>query len=89
MTFFDLFNQKNDTLAYNFNTKETEDYGRITIKIENQTSQNLIIELLEGKNKILLLANAPHPDVTALKQSITDNINYTFESYIISYYFHY
>ena len=49
--FFDLFNQKNDTLAYNFNTKETEDYGRITIKIENQTSQNLIIELLEGKNK--------------------------------------
>ena len=49
--FFDLFNQKNDTLVYNFNSKETEDYGRITIKIENQTSQNLIIELLEGKDK--------------------------------------
>ena len=32
-------------------TKEIEDYGRITMNIENQTSQNLIIELLEGKDK--------------------------------------
>ena len=32
-----------------------EDYGRITIQIDNQTSQNLILELLEGKNKNTLV----------------------------------
>ena len=48
---FDIYEQKNDTLNYNFTTKEIEDYGRITMNIDNQTSQNLIIELLEGKNK--------------------------------------
>lgn len=53
--FFDIFDQKNDTLTYNFNSKEIEDYGRITIKIENPFSQNLIIELLEGKDKNTLV----------------------------------
>ena len=48
---FDIFEQKNDTLNFKFSTKEIEDYGRITMNIDNQTSQNLIIELLEGKDK--------------------------------------
>lgn len=48
---FDVFEQKNDTLKFNFITSEIEDYGRITMNIDNQSSQNLIIELLEGKNK--------------------------------------
>ncbi|KGL62027.1 Ig-like domain-containing protein [Polaribacter sp. Hel1_85] len=52
---FDIFEQKNDTLSFNFTTKEIEDYGRITFSIENQTNENLIIELLEGKNKDKLI----------------------------------
>ncbi|WP_343330943.1 Ig-like domain-containing protein [Polaribacter staleyi] len=48
---FDIFEQKNDTLYYSLTTKELEDYGRITMDIQNQTSNSLIIELLEGKNK--------------------------------------
>ena len=48
---FDVFEQKNDTLKFNFITSEIEDYGRITMNIDNQSSQSLIIELLEGKNK--------------------------------------
>lgn len=52
---FDIFEQKNDTLNYKFSTKEIEDYGRITMNIDNQTSQNLIIELLGGKNKDKLI----------------------------------
>ena len=48
---FDIFEQKNDTLKFNFITTEIENYGRITMNIDNQSSQNLIIELLEGKNK--------------------------------------
>jgi hypothetical protein len=47
----DIFEQKNDTLNFIFSTSEIEDYGRITMNIDNQTSKNLIIELLEGKNK--------------------------------------
>jgi len=47
----DIFEQKNDTLNFKFSTKEIEDYGRITMDIVNETSNHLIIELLEGKNK--------------------------------------
>jgi len=47
----DIFEQKNDTLNFSFTTKEIEDYGRITMDIVNETSNNLIIELLEGKDK--------------------------------------
>ena len=48
---FDIYNQKNDTLNFNMTTKEIEDYGKITMNVINETSKNLIIELLEGKNK--------------------------------------
>ena len=49
--FTDIFEQENDSLNYNFITKELEDYGRITMNIVNKTSSNLIIELLAGKDK--------------------------------------
>ncbi|ADY53022.1 hypothetical protein Pedsa_2477 [Pseudopedobacter saltans DSM 12145] len=39
-------------------------------------SQTVYVEVLEGKEKILLLANAPHPDINAIKQSISENKNY-------------
>ncbi|MCL7761794.1 Ig-like domain-containing protein [Polaribacter sp. Z014] len=51
----DIFEQKNDTLNYKFTTKEIEDYGRITMDIVNETSNHLIIELLEGKDKDKLI----------------------------------
>ena len=49
--FLDVFEQQNDTLNFNLKTKEIEDYGRITLSIVNSNSQNLIIELLSGKDK--------------------------------------
>lgn len=30
--------------------------------------KNIYIEVLDGRSKVLILANAPHPDVTAMKQ---------------------
>ena len=51
----DIFEQKNDTLNFKFTTKDIEDYGRITMDIVNETSNHLIIELLEGKNKDKLI----------------------------------
>ncbi|MFD1631652.1 hypothetical protein [Pseudopedobacter beijingensis] len=57
---------------------------KITINVsrlpEEQSYQNnnrtIYIDVLEGKEKILLVANAPHPDIAALKQSLESNKNY-------------
>lgn len=43
--------------------------------IENNTL-SAFVEIVEGKEKILLLANAPHPDIKALKSIIEKNDNY-------------
>ena len=39
--------------------------------------KDFYVEVLDARTKILLMANAPHPDVSALKQSIESNKNYT------------
>lgn len=38
--------------------------------------QDIFINVLEGKEKILILTAAPHPDVAALKDGIESNANY-------------
>jgi len=87
------FSSDNDFITVKTHIK-AEEIGlqRFTVRLspideeitKDNNSKDIFIDILEGKNKILLLANAPHPDVSALKQSITDNINYTFDSFIIS-----
>lgn len=49
---FDIYDCKNDSVQYNFKTKEIEDYGKITLEVVNKNSKNLIIELSE-KNKVI------------------------------------
>ncbi|MDG1404290.1 Ig-like domain-containing protein [Polaribacter sp.] len=49
--FNDVFGIQNDTLAYKFSTKEIDDYGRITLNINNVNAKNLIIELLSGNKQ--------------------------------------
>lgn len=46
---------------------------------EDNTDNNcrsVFVEVLEGKQKILLLANSPHPDLAAIKKAIERNKNY-------------
>ncbi len=50
---FDVFSQKNDTLNYKIKTLELDDYGRITLNIVNSKSENIIIELIDNKGKII------------------------------------
>jgi hypothetical protein len=38
--------------------------------------KTIFVDVLEGKQKVLILANAPHPDVAALKEIIDNNDNY-------------
>jgi hypothetical protein len=39
-------------------------------------SKDIFVDVLDARQKILILANAPHPDVTALRQAISNNKNY-------------
>jgi hypothetical protein len=57
--------------------------------VENEIStennfQDIFIDVLDGKQKILLLSQSPDPDITALKQAIQENKNYEIEDFIIS-----
>ncbi|TRX53044.1 hypothetical protein FNH22_21270 [Fulvivirga sp. M361] len=42
------------------------------------------VEVIEGREKIALVAAAPHPDVKAIRSAIESNENYSFEQYILS-----
>lgn len=39
-------------------------------------SREIFIEVLDARQKVLILANAPHPDISALRQVITNTKNY-------------
>jgi hypothetical protein len=38
--------------------------------------KDIFVEVLDGRQKILILANSPHPDVAAMRQIILENKNY-------------
>jgi len=42
-------------------------------------SRNIYMEVLDARQKILLLAHAPHPDIRAIKQSVKANKNFEIE----------
>jgi len=39
-------------------------------------SKDIFIDVLDARQKVLILANSPHPDLTALRQALTSNKNY-------------
>ncbi|MEM6380813.1 MAG: hypothetical protein AAF705_21730, partial [Bacteroidota bacterium] len=41
--------------------------------------KDIFVDVLDARQKILILANAPHPDVAAIRQSISSNKNYEVE----------
>jgi hypothetical protein len=46
-------------------------------------SKDIFIDVLDARQKILILSEAPHPDIAAIKQSIEANQNYEVTSAII------
>jgi hypothetical protein len=46
---------------------------------KENNQQTIYVDVLDGREKILILANAPHPDIKALKQSLESNKNYETE----------
>lgn len=39
-------------------------------------AKEIFIDVLDARQKILILANSPHPDITAIRQSVEQNKNY-------------
>lgn len=50
----DIFETENDTLNYNFRTKEPEDYGSISLNLSKKEGSQVIIELLSEQNQKLI-----------------------------------
>ncbi len=46
--------------------------------------KDVFVEVLDGRQKILLLSAAPHPDIAAIKQAIEHNQNYEVEETLLS-----
>ncbi|MEI6059960.1 MAG: hypothetical protein WCR72_04590 [Bacteroidota bacterium] len=46
--------------------------------------REIFVEVLDGRQKILLLHSAPHPDISALKQAIGKNKNYAVDDFLLS-----
>ena len=63
---------------------------RITVNKVNgeittaNNTREIFIDVLDARQKILLLANTPHPDLSALKQSISKNKNYEVKTAFIT-----
>ncbi|MFT4833455.1 MAG: hypothetical protein ACI83W_000058 [Marinoscillum sp.] len=64
--------------------------NRLTIEVEvkeGETSdlnnkRNVFIEVIEGKDRILILAPAPHPDIQAISSTLNSAANYEVTLYI-------
>lgn len=45
--------------------------------------KNVYIDILDGREKILLVAASPHPDIKAIRSAVEKNANYEFHQYIM------
>lgn len=48
--------------------------------VNNET--DIFLEVIDGRQKILILANAPHPDIVAIRRSLEETDNYDTDLYI-------
>jgi hypothetical protein len=68
-------------LVLNADQPGVQHYRIVLNKVPGEAStannvQDVFIDVLDARQKILLLANAPHPDLGAIRQSIEANKNY-------------
>ncbi|MEO1623565.1 MAG: hypothetical protein AAFV25_00310 [Bacteroidota bacterium] len=58
-------------------------------KVDNEVTtanntKDIFVDVLDARQKVLILANSPHPDLSAIKQSILKNKNYQVNTAYIS-----
>lgn len=77
-----------EKLLLEANTKGLQRYTIELTPVNDEISkannkQDVFIDILEGKQKILILSGVPHPDVSAIKQAILSNKNYEVQDFMI------
>ncbi len=72
-----------ETINFTTEAKESglQKYSISLSPIENEITlsnnrKDIFIEVLDARQKILILAAAPHPDISAIKQTLENNRNY-------------
>ncbi|MBL4677512.1 MAG: hypothetical protein JKY70_15115 [Mucilaginibacter sp.] len=50
----------------------------------DNNSETIYVEVLDGRQKVLLAYDAPHPDITAIKQAIESNRNFEVKTNLVS-----
>lgn len=58
-----------------------ESQGEVSTRNNTRT---ITIEVIDGHQKVVIIAAAPHPDVAAIRRSLEENQNYEVESYLLS-----
>lgn len=93
--FEERFDVDNDSFFKNFETSFLADkVGLQKYRISLETIENgktvisdtkdVFVEVLDGRQKVLLVGNSPHPDLSAIKQSIEENENYEVNSFLFN-----
>ena len=49
----------------------------------SNNTQDFFVEVLDGRQKVLILAASPHPDIAAIKRSISGNDNYEVDAFVL------
>ena len=73
--------QANEAGVQHFVCKVTTLRNEITY---TNNVKDFFVEVLDGKQKILMVAASPHPDLAALKSGIEANKNYELKTYMLS-----
>lgn len=88
-----VINENSFFKAFDFKTTATEkgmrhyivEVGEISgEKNRRNNIKDVYIDVIDGRQNILLLALAPHPDIKALRSMITSNDNYSLDVQILS-----
>ncbi len=78
-----------ETIILKAKSKGLQHYNISISTTENELNKenniaHAIIDVIDSKQNILILANSPHPDISAIKKSLDKNINYNLEVYDIN-----
>ncbi len=77
------------TLKLNADKKGTRRFNINIAPVKNEistqnNSETIYIDVLDAKEKILLLYDGPHPDISVIRQSIENNKNYEVKTSLVS-----
>lgn len=88
-----VFRQNDEVKTVSFNTTATQvGVQHLVVEVDvlggefspRNNRQNVYVEVIDAKEKILLLALSPHPDVKALKSIIEKNENYELDIKVLT-----